>query len=230
MRRTTRYISAAENAPLCFPQPLALIHPHLKNEHNVVYPADASAETRASIVNSTASDLMRCRRRPTAPCFTGVTLLDYFETYVVIKRQKGVPSPTSAPVGKWLDQYLNLVSTRTAEHVCRIHFKSPAVGGVFCPRLLIHKVPARSFTELRTVRPEFGPSVIHPIFHVAARVVDGWLRVMRNTSSACERLFFPNGEFTPRFIGNAHSRWWPCPKLWHDFQDSLLEDMRMLCP
>ena len=165
MYRTIRYISATEatwrmlgfGSHSRFPA-VTRIHAHLEDENNVLYPAEASAEERAAIAQHSTSDLMRYLKRPTAARFTALTLLSYFETYIVNRKKKADPIPTSAPPGKWLDQYGNTVSLRTTEHVCRIHFKSPAVGDVFYLRLL-HKIPARTFAELRTVHPENGPSL-----------------------------------------------------------------------
>ena len=158
MYRTTQYISAAEatwrmlgfDTQSRYPS-VTRVHAHLEQENNVIYPAEASAEERAAIANSTASDLMHYLKRPIAACFNDLTLLDYFETYIITKNEKDDLTPSSAPTGKWLDQCGNIVSARTTEHVCRIHFKSPAVGDVFYLRLLLHKIPARSFTELRPV-------------------------------------------------------------------------------
>ena len=204
-----------------------MFNAHLENEHNVLYPADASAETRAAIASCTASDLMRYLRRPTAARFTGLTLLEYFEIYIVIKKQKDAPFPSSATAGKWLDQYSNIISTRTTEHVCRIHFKSPAVGDLFYLRLLLHKVPARSFTELRTVHTENRPPVIHPTFHDAARsrgLVTGdveYFICMR------EAVCFQAGNLLRGLLVTLILDGGPAPTLWRDFQDSLIEDLRM---
>lgn len=145
------------------------VHAHLEEENNVLYPAEASAEERAAIARGAASDLMRYLRRKTAARFTGLTLLSYFETSIVTKKQKDDRIPTNAPRGKWVDQYGNIVCRRTTEHVCGIHFKSPAVGDVFYLRLLLHKIPARSFVQLRTVHSNLGPPIVYDSYHDAAR-------------------------------------------------------------
>ena len=176
MYRTTRYISATEatwrmlgfGSHSRFPT-VTRVHAHLEDKNNVLYPAEASAEEHTAIAQHSTSDLLRYLKRPTAARFTALTLLSYFETYIVTKKKKADPIPISAPPGKWVDQYGNTVSLRTTEHVCRILFKSPAVGDVFYLRLLLHKIPARTFAELRTVHPENGPSAVYSTFHDAAR-------------------------------------------------------------
>ena len=218
MYRTTRYISAADatwrmlgfDTQSRYPSVTRVhVHAHLEQENNVIYPAEASAEERAAIENSTSSDLMHYLKRPIAACFNELTLLDYFETYIITKKKKDDPTPSSAPTGKWLDQYGNIDSARTTEHVCRIHFKSPAVGDVFYLRLL-HKIPARSFTELRTIQPDIGPFIVHPNFHDAARargLVTGdeeYLICMQ------EAVIFQTANLVLRvIIGDSHTRWWP---------------------
>lgn len=49
-------------------------------------------EERAAIANSAASDLMRYLKRPTAASFTHLTLLDYFETYIITRKKRMTPS------------------------------------------------------------------------------------------------------------------------------------------
>ena len=68
------------------------VHAHLEQENNAIYPAEASAEERAAIANSTASDLMHCLKRPIAACFNDRTLLDYFETYIITTKKKEDPT------------------------------------------------------------------------------------------------------------------------------------------
>ena len=95
MFRTARYIPASETTwkMLGFETnsrypALTLVHAHLEKEKNILYPADASAEERAAIANSSASDLMRYLKRPTAASFTGLALLDNFELTLPRKNKR----------------------------------------------------------------------------------------------------------------------------------------------
>ena len=95
MYRTTRYISAAEatwrmlgfESQSRYPS-VTRVHAHLENENSVVYPAEASAEERAAIASNTTSDLMHYLKRPTAACFSRLTLLDY----IITKKKKMTPA------------------------------------------------------------------------------------------------------------------------------------------
>lgn len=234
MYRTTRYISAAEATwkMLGFENhsrypSVTRVHAHLEQENIVLYPAEASAEKRADIASSTASDLMHYLKRPTSASFNGLTLLDYFEKYIITKKKRDDPIPASAPFGKWLDQYGNIVSTRTREHVCRIHFKSPAVGDVFYLWLLLHKLPAKTFTDLRTVHPAAGPSVVYPNFHDAARARGLVTGDQEYFICMQEAILFQTANLLRGLFVTLILDGGPAPKLWHDFQEDLIEDLRM---
>ena len=234
MYRTTRYISAAEatwrmlgfESQSRYPS-VTRVHAHLENENSVVYPAEASAEECAAIASNTTSDLMHYLERPTAACFSRLTLLDYFESYLITKKKKDDPCPSTAPVGKWLDQNGNIVSARTTEHVCRVHFKSPAVGDLFHLRLLLHKIPARSFTELRTVQPDIGPPVLHPSFHDAARARGLVTGDQEYFICMQEAICFQTGYLLRGLLVTPIPDGGPAPKLRHDFQDDLIEGLCM---
>ena len=233
MYRTTRYISAAEATwrMLGFdPQnrypSVIRVHAHLENENSALYPAEASAEERAAIASNTTPDLMHYVERPTAACFSGLTCLTSNPT-LLPRKKKDDPCPSSAPAGKWLDQHGNIVSARTTERVCRIHFESPAVGDLFYLRLLLHKIPARPFTELRTVQPDIGPPVLHLSFHDAARARG--LITGDEEYSICmqEAIGFETGYFLRGLLITLILNGGPAPKLWHHFQNDLIEDLRM---
>ena len=165
-------------------------------------------------------------KRPTAACFSRLTLLDCFDSYIIAKK-KDDPCSSIAPVGKWLDQYGSIVSARTTEHVCRIHFKSPDVGDLFYVRLLLHKIPARSFTEVRIVQPDIGPPALHPSFHDAVRA-----RGLTTGDEGCfvsmqEAIRFQTGYLLRSFLGTLILDGVPAQKLWHNFQDDLIEDLCM---
>lgn len=120
---------------------VTVVHAHLQNEHNVIYPSNATDDERGECADDSVSDLMGYLQRPALEMFDSLTLLDYFETYTITKKKKEDPIPISAPPGKWLDSYGNVVSARRSSHVCRIQFQSPAVGDLFYLRLILHKKP-----------------------------------------------------------------------------------------
>ena len=177
---TTRYISAAEAnwrllgyTMINRTPAVTSIHVHLDGEHNVIYPTNTTPEERLQIANDSASMFMTYFERPTDIIFTPLSILHYYESYIVTKKRNS-PIPTSAPYGKWLDKYANVVSRKTSQnaHVCRIGFQHPAVGDLFYLRLLLHSSPARSFAELRTIHNPQQGSTVHPTFHSAALAKD----------------------------------------------------------
>ena len=158
--RTTRYISAAEATwrllgytMINRTTAVTLIHVLLDGENNVIYPTNTTPEERLQIANDSASMFMTYFERPTDIIFTPASILDYYESYIVTKKKSNSPTPTSAPYGKWLEKYANVVSRRTSQnaHVCRIGFQHPAVGDLFYLRLLLYNSPDRSFAKLRTI-------------------------------------------------------------------------------
>ena len=83
---------------------VTVVHAHLE-EHNVMYPSNATDEFRRQCANDAVSDLMRYFNRPLDHIVNPLTLLDYFESYTITKKKtkKDDPIPSSAPPGKWLD-------------------------------------------------------------------------------------------------------------------------------
>ena len=230
--RQTRYISAAEanwrllgfdllnRAPA-----VTLLFAHLEGENHVVFTPTDTHEQRQHIAEEAVSDLMRYFKRPIPSIFTPLSMLDYYESYVVTKKKKDHPIPSAPPPGSWLDGYGNVVSERQSPHVCRIKFQTPAVGDLFYLRLLLHKWFGRSFLELRTVRNPEGQPIQHPTFHDAARA--------RGLISGEEEYFIcmeeaisfqmPHqlrGLFVTLILDGG-----PAPKLWTDYQDDLIEDL-----
>ena len=159
--RKTRYLSAAEakwRKPgyemLCRQPAVTLIHAHLEGENNVIYPVGATANQRRECANEAVSDLMRYFKRPMDELFHDFTILDYFESYTITKKDEQDPIPSSAPPGKWLDSYGNIISSRKNPHVCRIKFQSPAVGDLFYLRLLLQKKPGNpTVISVQVIRP-----------------------------------------------------------------------------
>ena len=133
-----------------------------------MFPANATPAQVQFAAQSSVSDLMRYIGRPPNTLFAELSLLDYFELYVILSKKKDQPVPTAAPPGKWIDAHGNVVSRRTTSHVCRLQFQNPAVGDLYYLRLILHKVAGRSFEELRTVTDRQGIVVEHPTFHDAA--------------------------------------------------------------
>ena len=234
MYRTARYLSASEatwkmlgfETNSRYPS-VTRVHAHLEQDNNVIYPADASPEERAAIANNSASQLMHYLKRPNLVSFNGLTLLDYFEKYIVEKKKEDDPVPTSAPVCKWFDQYGNIVSTRTTDHVCRIHLKSPAVGDVFYLRLLLYKIPARSFMKLRIVHPAVGPAIVYPNFHDAARARGLVTGDQEYFICMQEAVLFQTANLLRGLLVTLILDGAAAPKLWRELQEDLIEDLRM---
>lgn len=117
--RKTRYISAAEavwrllgfQMVSRFPA-VAKVHAHLEGEQYVTYPDDATPEMRLEIAENSPSSLMTYFQRPTDARFDSLTLLNYYEQFTVTKPKKDLPKPTSAPPGKFLDSFGNIISSR----------------------------------------------------------------------------------------------------------------------
>ena len=123
---------------------------------------------------------------------------------------------------KRLDQYGNIVSTRTTEHVCRIHSKNPAVGDVFYLRLLLHKISARTFTELWTVHPDIGQPVVYSNFHDATRARglitgDEEYFICMQEAVVSQTANLIRGLLVTLILDGG-----PAPKRWHDFLDDLI--------
>jgi len=116
--RKTRYISAAEatwrllgfQIVSRFPA-VTKVHAHLEG--------DATPEQRLQIAEDSPSVLMIYFNTPTVE-ITPQTLLDYCEKNTVTKPKKRQEMPTSAPPGKFLDSYGNIISCRSEhnQHVC----------------------------------------------------------------------------------------------------------------
>lgn len=229
--RKTRYVSAAEATwrmlgyDMMLRSPaVTVVHAHLENEHNVMYPSNATDEERRNYADDSVSDLMRYLQRPALEMFDALTLLDYFESYTITKKKKDDPIPSSPPHGKWLDSYGNVVSARRSSHVCRIKFQSPAVGDLFYLRLILHKKPGRSFTELRTATPPSGIPTEYPTFHDAARaqgLVSGQEEFFICMEEAInfEMPSQLRGLFITLILNGG-----PAPKMWHDYKEHLIED------
>ena len=124
---------------------------------------------REQLAETAVSDLMRYLEKPSDEKFSSLTILDYFEQYVILRKKKDDPIPSAPPPGKWLDAYGNIVSQRQSSHVCRIKLQSPANGDIFYLRLILHKLAARSFLQLRTVTSPQHIPIEYPTFNDAAR-------------------------------------------------------------
>lgn len=229
--RNTRYVSAAEATwrmlgyeMISRSPAVTVVHTHLQNEHNIMYPSNATDDERRECADDSVSDLMRYLQRLPLEMFDNLTLLVYFETYTITKKKKEDPIPLSAPPGKWLDSYGNVVSARRSSHVCQIQFQSPAVGDLFYLRLILHKKPGRSFTELRTATPPSGIPTEYPTFHDAARTqgfVTGQEEFFISMEEAVN-LEMPSqlrGLFVTLILNGG-----PAPKMWYDYKDHLIED------
>ena len=66
---------------------VTVVHAHLE-EHNVMYPSNATDEFRRQCANDAVSDLMRYLKRPLDQIFNPLTLLDYFESCTITKRKR----------------------------------------------------------------------------------------------------------------------------------------------
>lgn len=202
------------------------IHAHLEGEQYITYPHNATHEERLKIAANAQSHLLKYFKRPTNACFPHLTILDYYEKYVITSPKRDDPPLEIAPLGKHLDCYKNIVSKRiNNEHVCRISFQNPAVGDLFYLRLLLHRVPGRSFTDLRTVETLQLP-VIHPNFHDTARARGLITGDEEYTICMEEASTFKVGRqlralFVTLILDGA-----PAPKLWREFKDDLTEDLR----
>ena len=193
--RRTRYISAAEATWRLLGYQMVdrypavtKIHAHLEGEQYVTFPQNATPEERLQISVASPSELMIYFNRPTQDCFTQLTILDYYEQYTIKKSKRNEPPPVQAPLGKYLDGYGNVISRRRhSDLVCRITFQNPAVGDLFYLRLLLHRIPARSFRDLRTVTTGNNVQIEHDTFHDAPEQ-EVLSPVMKNTLFACKRL------------------------------------------
>lgn len=231
--RQTRYISAAEATwrilgfhVLDRYPAVTRIHAHLEGEHNVIFPENATPEQRQQAADESVSDLMRYFNRPLAHIFHELTLLDYFEQYVITKKKKDDPIPEHASPGTWLDHYGNTVSSRaTGSHVCRLIFQSPAVGDLYYLRLLLHKIPARTLLRLKTVHTSSSEPVVYPTFHDAARAQgiitgDEEYFICMTEAATFQMGHQLRGLFVTLILDGG-----PAPKLWNDFKENLIEDL-----
>ena len=234
--RKTRYISAAEATwrllgfQMIDRNPaVTKLHAHLEGEQYVLFPSNATQAQRLEITNRTHSPLMEYCARPAHECFDDLTLLDYYEQYTVTRQKKDAPSFTVAPPGKFLDSYNNVVPRRrdNSIHVCRIVFQSAAVGDLFYLRLLLHKIPGRSFQEMRTVPCPNNGDFIHPTFHDAARA-RGFITGDEEYSICMEEAsnFQVGSELRALFVTLILDGA-PAPKLWSEFKESLIEDLKI---
>ncbi|CAM9472450.1 unnamed protein product, partial [Hapterophycus canaliculatus] len=139
------------------------------------------------------------------------------------------PIPETAPLGKFLDGYHNIVSRRrqNSVHVCRIVFQSPAVGDLFYLRLLLHKIPGRSFEEMRQIKDDNNHTTQYSTYHDAARARGIITGDEEYTICLQEASAFQVGQqlralFVTLILDGA-----PAPKLWTEFKDELTEDLRM---
>lgn len=176
--RKTRYVSAAEATwrilgyTLMNRSPaVTLVHVHLPGEQHVIYPDGITSGERQSLADSAVSDLMRYFNRPAPTAFTELTLLEHYERFIVQKLRIGERVPTAATPGKWFDLYGNIISERTTDHVCRIHFLTPVIGDLLYLRLLLHKTCARSFQQLKIVRSPEGDETEYDTYQGAARAM-----------------------------------------------------------
>lgn len=230
--RKTRYVSAAEATWRIMGYDLlnrtpavTLVHAHLEGEQNILYPDGASQEERQQIAEAAVSDLMRYFNRPAPTAFTQLTMLDYFEQYIIKKKKKDDEVPTAAPPGKWLDGYGNIVSERTTPHVCRIAFQSPAIGDLFYLRLMLHKTHARSFQQLRTVRSPQDEETEHDNFQNAARAMrlvtgDEEYFICMEEASIFKVGSQLRGLFVTLLLDGG-----PAMKLWEEYDENLIEDL-----
>ena len=230
--RKTRYISAAEATWRLlgyhmvdrYPA-VTKIHAHLEGEQQITYPKNATHDDRLEIAAQSQTHVLRYYMRPKNPCFSDLTILDYYEQYTITSPKKDDPPLEFAPLGKYLDGYKNIVSKRkNDDHVCRISFQSPAVGDLYYLRLLLHTIPARSFAELRTVQTDTGDPVVHPTFHDAARARglitgDEEYSLCMEEASVFQVASQLRALFVTLILDGA-----PAPKLWRDFKDNLIED------
>lgn len=110
-------------------------------------------------------------QRPAFFFFSDLSILYYNESYIATKTKKDTPAPTCVPLGKWLDQYGNVVSKRKKQnrHVCRLGFENPAVADLFYLRLFLHNARSRSFASLRTIEHPQNEPTVRQTFPAAAR-------------------------------------------------------------
>ena len=234
--RKTRYISAAEETWKLLGYQMidrypavTKLHAHLEGEQYVLFPANTTQAQRLELTNSTRSPLMEYFARPPHECFDTLTLLDYYEQYTVTHPKKDAPPLTHAPPGKFLDSYNNVVSRRREKsaHICRIVFQNAAVGDLFYLRLLLHKVPGRSFQEMRTVPGQDNSSnIIHQTFHEAAKA-RSFIAGNEEYSICMEPSHFQVGRelralFVTLILDGAAA-----PKLWSEIKESLIEDLKI---
>ena len=168
-------------------------------------------------------------QRPAFFFFSDLSILYYNESYIATKTKKDTPAPTCVPLGKWLDQYGNVVSKRKKQnrHVCRLGFENPAVADLFYLRLFLHNARSRSFASLRTIEHPQNEPTVRQTFPAAARargLVTGY-----EEQSICmqEQQTFQTAKQLRYLFVVLFSHCGPAPKLWPEFEDFLMDDLQM---
>jgi hypothetical protein len=88
------------------------IHAHLEGEHNITYPHNATHEQRLIIAENSQSHLLQYFKRPSNDCFSTLTILDYYEQYIVTTPRK--EAPLIEMVTKTLFPSENMITTFVA--------------------------------------------------------------------------------------------------------------------
>ena len=93
--RKPRYISAAEaywrilGFDIINRTPaVTLVHAHLEGNNNVVFREAITSNEREQLAETAVSDLMRYLERPSDEKFSSLTILDYFEPYVIQEKRR----------------------------------------------------------------------------------------------------------------------------------------------
>lgn len=103
------------------------IHAPLEGEQKITHPKNATHDERLEIAAQSQTHVLKYYKRPQNPCFSDLTILDYYEQYTITSPKKDDPPLEFAPLGKYLDGYKNIVSKRkNDDHVFRISFQNPA--------------------------------------------------------------------------------------------------------
>lgn len=101
---------------------------------------------------------------------------------------------------------------------------NPQLWETFCLRLILYKIPGRSFSGLRTIVPPSGVSTIYPTFHDAAGaqgLVTGQEKyfICMEEAITFEMPSQLRGLFVTLILDGG-----PAPKLWNDYKEHLVED------
>ncbi|XP_046393620.1 uncharacterized protein LOC124161349 [Ischnura elegans] len=142
-----RYISACEalwrilEYDVSCREPTVLNLPiHLPQQDNVIFRPGQEREA----LQRSKSKLTLYLNRPEDPEFTPLTLIDFYEQYVVDTTAK----PGSIP----FDDGNHFIHKRQrGSSVARLRWLSPTLGELFFLRMLLARFPCRSYEELRTV-------------------------------------------------------------------------------